>query len=335
MDERSLIIDISTQLEGFKEVNNKYNFRCPLCGDSQKSKFKKRGWLIERDGTWLFHCFNCSSSMSLKNFVKVNFPSSYSKYIYESLKGGDMGDFKDFKKIETATSKISDTVKSVLQPITDSGEALEYLKKRGIPENKIDLFYYVDDFRDITTKIDKFKDSKIISEPRIILPIYDHNGDVVAIIGRGLYESSLRYINLKFIPDSVVFGLYNNKGNFNIDMNRKVYVVEGAIDSLFINNAIAVNTSDLLIAKRVLGDVCPATLNYVFVPDNDRRNDEIINVYEKIIKNGEKIIIYPDNIKEKDINDIYNSGVDIKELLDNNEYDGLRAKVEFNRWKRA
>ena len=31
----------------FVHVGNRYNFRCPFCGDSKKSLTKKRGWLYE------------------------------------------------------------------------------------------------------------------------------------------------------------------------------------------------------------------------------------------------------------------------------------------------
>jgi hypothetical protein len=39
---------ISARFQKFKKIkNNLYNFRCPICGDSQKNKSKARGYLYQ------------------------------------------------------------------------------------------------------------------------------------------------------------------------------------------------------------------------------------------------------------------------------------------------
>ena len=39
---------LSTRLQKFKKVKaNLFNFRCPLCGDSQKNKNKTRGYIYQ------------------------------------------------------------------------------------------------------------------------------------------------------------------------------------------------------------------------------------------------------------------------------------------------
>ena len=62
---------VSSRLEKFKKVKpNLYNFRCPLCGDSKKSKSKTRGYIYGIKTNTNFRCHNCGASMSFNNFLK-------------------------------------------------------------------------------------------------------------------------------------------------------------------------------------------------------------------------------------------------------------------------
>jgi hypothetical protein len=46
------------------------------------------------------------------------------------------------------------------------------------------------------------------------------------------------------------------------------------------------------------------------------------------------LIIWPDNIKLKDINLMVLSGIDVMTVIKTNTYSGLEAKLKFNFWKR-
>ena len=62
---------VSSRLQKFKRVkDNLYNFRCPICGDSQKNKNKTRGYIYQVKNNTNFKCHNCGASMSFNNFVK-------------------------------------------------------------------------------------------------------------------------------------------------------------------------------------------------------------------------------------------------------------------------
>ena len=51
---------ISSRLEKFKRKNQRiYNFRCPICKDSAKSKFKARGYFYTQKDNLKYHCHNC------------------------------------------------------------------------------------------------------------------------------------------------------------------------------------------------------------------------------------------------------------------------------------
>ena len=62
---------VSSRLQKFKKVKpDLYNFRCPVCGDSQKHKNKARGYLYAVKNNTNFKCHNCGASLSLNNFLK-------------------------------------------------------------------------------------------------------------------------------------------------------------------------------------------------------------------------------------------------------------------------
>ena len=50
---------ISTQLPLFKrKKDNLWNFRCPICGDSERNKTKARGYVFEVKGKLVYKCHN-------------------------------------------------------------------------------------------------------------------------------------------------------------------------------------------------------------------------------------------------------------------------------------
>ena len=83
---------ISPRLQKFKKVkNNLYNFRCPICGDSQKNKSKTRGYLYNIKADMNFRCHNCGASMTFSNFLKVMDPTVHKQYVFERFKDSSTG----------------------------------------------------------------------------------------------------------------------------------------------------------------------------------------------------------------------------------------------------
>lgn len=335
MDDLLLISELSPYLDKYESKNGKHNFRCPICGDSKKSKFRKRAWFISKDSKYFFHCFNCSLTLTVKQFAKEYFPEVYKRFLLENLKSKDNYYPTVHHKKQDDTSKISNLLKSRLIPCSDDAEILRYLKSRKIPEKYFKEIFVSNDFSQLVKDIEKFKDTNFPSEKRIVIPIYNENGDIVSLISRGLKKGSIRYINLKFTEKTYLFGMFDSSGKQKIDYNKKIYVTEGSIDSMFLDNSIAVSTSDLLIAEKTLSEFTIANLQFVFVPDNDKRNKEIINVYEKILKTKHSIVIFPDYVSGKDINEIILNNYDIHSLISSNTFSGLKALIEFTKWKRV
>ena len=74
--------------------------------------------------------------------------------------------------------------------------------------------------------------------------------------------------------------------------------------------------------------------DYIYVYDNEPRNREIVNRIAKTIDRGDKVVIWPTSVVEKDINDMVLGGHNVMSVLESNTYSGLKAKVKFNNWKK-
>ena len=104
-------------------------------------------------------------------------------------------------------------------------------------------------------------------------------------------------------------------------------MVEGPFDSTFITNSVALCGSD--------GDLGYLKgSNIIFVYDNEPRNREIVRRVEGCINRNEKVVIWPNNIVDKDINDMVLAGHDVMSVVELNTYSGLEAKIKFNNWKK-
>jgi hypothetical protein len=117
-------------------------------------------------------------------------------------------------------------------------------------------------------------------------------------------------------------------GQDRINTENPIYIVEGPFDSTFLENSVAMAGSDVDI--RTFG-----WSNYIWVFDNEPRNREIVNRISKVIDRGDKVVIWPTGIKEKDINDMFLAGHDVQSLVDCNVYRGLEATLKFNTWKKV
>ena len=68
--------------------------------------------------------------------------------------------------------------------------------------------------------------------------------------------------------------------------------------------------------------------------DNEPRSREITRRISRVIDKGEKVVIWPSNIGQKDINDMVLAGHNVQKLVESNTYSGLQAKLKFNTWKK-
>jgi len=305
-----------------------YNFRCPYCGDSDKYKNKARGYLFLKKNDLVYKCHNCGVGRSFGGFLKDQAPDLHDEYVMERYKNGLTGkgrnvadpDFKTkapvFVSTPTGLKKISD--------LNNSHPAKRYLQDRKIPEDAMQRLYYVDRFQTwVNTQQKTFPDTKN-DHARIIIPLIDADGKWFGFQGRSLNpKDKLRYITILLDDEKPkLFGLDKVK------KDETIYVTEGPLDSLFIRNSIAMCGADVHIDNRTYNDT-------VWIYDNEPRNQQIVSRVSRSIEDGQKVVIWPSAIKEKDINDMFLAGHDVQKVIESNVYQGLEAKVKFIEWKKV
>jgi hypothetical protein len=278
-------------------------------------------------------CHNCGVSTTFYNFLKQVDPNLLQEYQLERYKNGETGN-NNYPKPEFEEAKQSVPVfrqKIPLESIDSLPEehfAKTYVRSRQIPESFYSQLYFAPDFRKFVKELGIEKEGLKEDDPRLVIPFYDENKNLVAFQGRALGESKLRYITLKLHDDnSKVFGLDR------IDQDKLVYVLEGPIDSLFLDNAVATADSNLESITNVLDK---SKVALVF--DNEPRNKEIVKKMEKAIDEHFNVVIWPPMIEKKDINDMVLDGFspdEIQDIIDNNTFVNLRAKMEFVNWKKV
>jgi predicted RNA-binding Zn-ribbon protein involved in translation (DUF1610 family) len=312
---------LSSRLEKFKRVKaNLFNFRCPICGDSKKNRSKTRGYLYSVKANTNFKCHNCGASMSLSNFLKKLDPSLQKQYVMEKFKGGFSGgknfvvpepEFK-FEKPKFKSNKIN------LPKASENAESSGYLAARQLDTSK---FYYAEQFKKFVNTLKPTFDDTRYDEERIIIPLYYEN-NLIGLQGRSIKPNPVKYITVMLDDDAPkIYGLDN------IRKDAPVYITEGPFDSTFIRNAIAMCGADADVARWGISDP-------VWIYDNEPRNREIVNRISKTIDSGDSIVIWPDIIDDKDINDMVMTGHDAQKIVESNTYRGLEAKLKFNIWKK-
>lgn len=291
-----------------------------MCGDSQQNKNKARGYFYSVKNNTNFKCHNCGSSLSFNNFLKTFDSVLHQEYTYEKFKEGHTG--KNF--VVTAPEIITKTPvfknKLDLPKASEVPEAKKYLEDRKIDP---DQFYFAEKFKSWTNTQKKTFARTIPEESRIIIPMYDNNRNFIGFQGRSLVSSGNKYITVMISETAPkIYGLDK------INPDQRIYVVEGPFDSTFITNCIAMCGSDVDLNSFNWKD-------YVYVFDNEPRNKEIVNRISKVIDQGNQVVIWDSHIKEKDINDMILSGINVQSVLECNTYKGLEAKLKFTYWKKV
>ena len=310
---------ISPRLQKFKKVkNNLYNFRCPICGDSQKNKSKTRGYLYNIKSYMNFRCHNCGASMTFSNFLKVMDPVVHKQYVFERFKDSNTGRGTVVEEPKFNFTAPEFKTKIDLPKASENPDAKKYLVDRNLDPDK---FYYADKFKEFTNSLKHTFDDIKYEESRIIIPLF-YNKKLVGFQGRALGPSPVKYLTTM---------LYDNApklyGLDEIDDEKPIYIVEGPFDSCFLENSVAMCGSDVDIGSF-------GWSSYIWVYDNEPRNREIVNRISNTIDTGAKVVIWPSDITHKDINDMSLGGHNVQKLVQSNVYSGLKAKLQFNTWKR-
>lgn len=328
---------VSHRLQGLVKRNGTYNFRCPYCGDSKKSKTKKRGFLLrsKSGSSHIYYCHNCNiEKINFHKLLKFLDPTLYNQFMEELLRE------RYVTKVETTEVDeepyVDKTLKSLglkkISQLYPTHPAKLYVEKRKIPSHMHHKLFYVSKFMAWTNTLvpDKFDEKALAKDtPRLVIPFIDQDGRFFGYQGRSFDPADqVRYITI--ILDDKKPKLY---GLDAIDLDKRVYVFEGPIDAMFIPNSLASAGGILTSELRSLGP--PEQDDKVICYDNEPRHKDTVSHIKKAIALGYRVCIWPDNLDYKDVNDMVLASLDPKEIIDKNLYIGLGALARFNEWKKV
>ena len=340
IDELGLIHSIAHRLDKFKPVNGNqsYRFRCNICGDSKKSMSKSRGFFIysKQHQKYFFKCHNCGISLSLVTYAKEYFPEEYKHYkIKTFIEKEPRHDFSLSDKTKEVLTNLDATTGSEhLLPLKSSDKAVAYVKSRQIPESSWYRLYYTPNIGKLVHDVDhhgKYENHSLPEDERLVIVIRDKDGNIKGIQGRSLPDNptKLRYATYMFSDDNKIFGLDV------IDWSRPVIVLEGAIDSLFLDNAIALNGGSSSVLKSFTQQ---QKENLIIALDNEPRHKDTVKRFEVEIDNGFRVVDWSKlNSSAKDINDMVLYGLKsdfIEEYILTHNASSARAKLNLLKWKK-
>ena len=317
---------ISPQLQQFKKKGDfLWNFRCPYCGDSQKSRTKARGFVYRKKNDLFYKCHNCGMGTTLGKLIEHLDSKTYNDYIFERYKKGvkTNNPEPEFKFDEPIFRKkgVLKNLKSISDLSTDH-PARKIIEERSIPSESLSDLYLCESFYQFTNKLIPNKFPSLDGDhPRLLIPFRDEEGNIFAYQGRAFGNEQPKYITIKLEDRDKIFGLDR------VDKNKHVYVVEGPLDSLFVDNCIAIAGAD----------VPSLDCDFTVIFDNEPRNREIVKQIKETIIRGCKVVLWPDSMNWKDINDMIIHGYtksQIQEIITDNTFQGTAAQLRFAEWRK-
>ena len=245
-------------------------FRCPICGDSRKSKFKKRGYYYRKTGTYT--CWNCNTHITGYDLLKfICSPEQFSAIVQEY----QVLNFKSILNgIKPSSSQASsqDSGFEILSPSPSYGylldlgwkvqplsqNALTYLGRRRVPSERRDMFRTM-----VDSEGREFLLIQYLWDDRCIYhQLANFNGYDIA--GQG----PVKYVFPK--DESINF---QSKPVFNLSSVSisfpYIICVEGVFDSLFVKNGVALGGRVLTSYQEEMLSACFPHHKVVLALDND------------------------------------------------------------------
>lgn len=335
---------ISCHFEKFVRKNDYlFNVRCPLCGDSQTKKTKMRGYIYRDKQRLCYKCWNCQASIWLGALIQHVAPHLYKEYLLETFKENNPTAQRmhrvlkepGFVATSTETMRfgtIDPVIYQYAEKVSDLPDAhycKQYVKNRQIPEKYWSKLYFAEHYDKFLAEIAPEHGKTIKDEPRLCIMVYDRFSAVCGCSGRALGDSPLRYITIRTSQDDtkLVYGLER------VDQSKPVQIVEGPLDSLFLDNTVASCDSNLILTAARL-----SAAQIVLIYDNERRSPEIIRQMERAIKLGHKVVVWPSWLAPKDVNVMVLAGYSpsaIQDIIHRNTFSGLAALTHLTYWKKT
>jgi hypothetical protein len=199
-----------------------------------------------------------------------------------------------------------------------------------IPTEHYDKLLFTSNYKAFCDDLIPDHGKELVEDARLVIPFYNYQSELIAVSGRALENSSykLRYVTLRTndSENKLIYGVER------VDLTKRVYLVEGPLDSLFLNNCVASGDANLGLTVK---NIQAQKITLVF--DNEPRNKEVCKLIENAIKSNHDVVIWPDNMEGKDINEMILNGFsagEIQDIIDSNTFYGLEAIAKFTFWKK-
>ena len=331
---------ISSRLRNFKQKKEGlFNFSCPFCGDSRKNLTKARGYAFGKGNDMFYRCHNCGVSTNVGNLIKHVDQFLHKEYVLERYKSGKTNNASVANSILQISTPRFDSVEK--QKIFEHAEwvnhlprghfCLEYVEKRQIPSKHYDKLLFTSHYKKFVDALYPNHGKQLVDDARLVIPFYNEYDELIAVSGRALEtgDKSLRYVTVRTndSQQKLVYGVER------VNKQEDILLVEGPIDSLFLNNCLASGDANLSLTAKDL-----QMEKIILVFDNEPRNKEIVKMMQNAIKSEHNIVIWPSDIQGKDINEMVLSGIspdEIRDIISRNTFKGLRAQMNFNMWKKV
>lgn len=316
----------------FRRVNGtdfKLNCRCMICGDSQKDDHKARFWCYPAGDSLRVHCFNCDYDSWFNVFLKEQEPDLYREYLLEKRKeqiyDAPIIKKEDPKPVKEFIEKLDYCER--LDRLPKEHPIVKYVTARCIPESAFKRLWFTNDWPALVNSVNPgtYKNEK--NEPRLVIPIFNKEGKIESFQGRALRKDApQKYITIKANEHATkIYGLDT------VDESKDVYVMEGPIDSLFIENAIAITGGSLDL------NAVPFKDSRVWIMDHEPRHPDTAKRMKRLVDAGERVVFWDKSPwKSKDINDmIRKDGATASKIMDyikKNTAVGLEAKMRLSRY---
>ena len=291
-------------------------------------------------GTNLFYnCHNCGVGTSLGNLIKQVDSSLYKEFVLERYKSGESG-YSNFKSptFDIPSPRFDKVAKEKhfehaewVSKLPGEHFCVIYCTNRRFLSTMTDSLLFTPNYKKFCDALVPNHGKEITADARLVIPFYDKYNTLIGVSGRALENSDykLRYVTLRTTDsqDKLIYGMDK------INTNELVKIVEGPIDSMFLTNCIGSGDSALIQTAKLID-----AEKKVLIFDNEPRNKEIVKLMADAIKLGYDVVIWPDTIEEKDINEMVMSGIspdEIERIISSNTFTGLRAQMKFISWKKV
>jgi DNA primase len=287
------IVDFISEYVQLRKSGQNFKALCPFHSEKTPS-------FMVNPSKQIFHCFGCGVGGDVVSFLMKheNIPFNEALHNVAKKAGIDLREFKFDKEHTEKRERIfqinREAMNFFIKNLKGSEVAKTYLRKRGIEEDSLKGFSigYATAERDGLIKhvkkmgysdsvikeaglaVSYEKDSRDIFRERIIFPIFNNQGDIVAFGGRVLDDSLPKYLNS---PETGVFKKSETLFGLNLakeEIRRKEYslIVEGYLDTIvchqygFKNTVAPLGTA---LTSKQLQRLKPLTGRIVLVFDND------------------------------------------------------------------